>query len=82
MTNVSFLKKSFDYFWTVTSVGMSVIYILLTISIVVAVAFFIVFIAAVRSGQYDDSYTPSVRMLFEDEIVKTKTKKSIKTKTD
>ena len=61
---------------------MSVIYILLTISIVVAVAFFIVFIVAVRSGQYDDSYTPSVRMLFEDEIVKTKTKKSIKTKTD
>jgi cbb3-type cytochrome oxidase maturation protein len=34
---------------------MSVIYILLAISI--AIAFFIVFILAVKSGQYDDSYT-------------------------
>ncbi len=55
---------------------MSVIYILLTISIVVAVIFFIAFIVAVRSGQYDDSYTPSVRMLFEDELVKEKPKTS------
>jgi cbb3-type cytochrome oxidase maturation protein len=51
---------------------MSVIYVLLTISIVVAVIFFMAFIVAVRSGQYDDSYTPSVRMLFEDELVKPK----------
>jgi len=59
---------------------MSVIYILLSISILVAVIFFIAFIYAVRNGQYDDSYTPSVRMLFEDELVKEKTKPSIKTK--
>ena len=49
---------------------MSAIYVLLTISIVVAIVFFIAFIISVRSGQYDDSYTPSVRMLFEDEIIK------------
>ncbi|MBT8306451.1 MAG: cbb3-type cytochrome oxidase assembly protein CcoS [Maribacter sp.] len=49
---------------------MSVIYVLLTISIVVAIIFFTAFIISVRSGQYDDSYTPSVRMLFEDELVK------------
>jgi cbb3-type cytochrome oxidase maturation protein len=49
---------------------MSVIYVLLTISIIVAVVFFVAFIISVRSGQYDDSYTPSVRMLFEDELVK------------
>ena len=59
---------------------MSVIYMLLIISISVAVIFFIAFIIAVRSGQYDDSYTPSIRMLFEDEIVKEKPKKSIQTK--
>jgi cbb3-type cytochrome oxidase maturation protein len=59
---------------------MSVIYILLAISITVAVGFFIAFILAVRSGQYDDSYTPSVRMLFEDELVKDKTKKKVLTK--
>jgi cbb3-type cytochrome oxidase maturation protein len=48
---------------------MGVIYILITISIIVAVLFFIAFIIAVKSGQYDDSYTPSVRMLFDDELV-------------
>ncbi len=50
---------------------MSVIYVLLTISIIVAIIFFTAFVISVRSGQYDDSYTPSVRMLFEDELVKT-----------
>ncbi|OYU81824.1 MAG: cbb3-type cytochrome oxidase assembly protein CcoS [Flavobacterium sp. BFFFF1] len=47
---------------------MSVIYLLITISIIVAVIFFIAFITAVKSGQYDDDYTPSVRMLFDDEL--------------
>lgn len=55
---------------------MSVIYILITVSIVVAVVFLIAFIKAVKSGQYDDDYTPSVRMLFDDEL---KPNKSIKT---
>ncbi|WP_289038679.1 cbb3-type cytochrome oxidase assembly protein CcoS [uncultured Zobellia sp.] len=62
---------------------MSVIYVLLAISILVAILFFIAFIVSVRSGQYDDSYTPSVRMLFEDELVlpkKTVTKKVEKEK--
>ena len=59
---------------------MSVIYILLSISIVVAVVFFIAFITAVRKGQFDDSYTPSVRMLFEDELVKEQPKPSVKIK--
>ncbi|MEZ4787265.1 MAG: cbb3-type cytochrome oxidase assembly protein CcoS [Flavobacterium haoranii] len=49
---------------------MSVIYILITVSIVVAVIFLIAFINAVRTGQYDDDYTPSVRMLFDDEVKK------------
>lgn len=49
---------------------MSVIYLLLALSILVALIFFVAFIVSVRNGQYDDSYTPSVRMLFEDELVK------------
>ncbi|WP_304036737.1 cbb3-type cytochrome oxidase assembly protein CcoS [Mesonia mobilis] len=49
---------------------MSVIYVLLAISITVAIVFFVAFILSVKSGQYDDVYTPSVRMLFEDELVK------------
>jgi len=48
---------------------MSVIYVLLSISVCVAIVFFAAFIFTVKSGQYDDSYTPSVRMLFEDELV-------------
>lgn len=58
---------------------MSVIYLLLSLSILVAIVFFVAFIFAVRNGQYDDSYTPSVRMLFEDELVK-KEPKTIKNK--
>jgi cbb3-type cytochrome oxidase maturation protein len=61
---------------------MSVIYILLAISIIVAIGFFAAFIVAVKRGQFDDSYTPSVRMLFEDELIKdnSKTEKTILTK--
>jgi cbb3-type cytochrome oxidase maturation protein len=47
---------------------MSVIYMLLAISILVALIFFVAFVISVRKGQYDDSYTPSVRMLFDDEV--------------
>ena len=61
---------------------MSVIYVLLTISLIVAVIFFIAFIFAIKNGQFDDDYTPSIRMLFEDELVKEKTKQSIQTKKD
>ena len=56
---------------------MSVIYILITVSISVAVFFLIAFIKAVRSGQYDDDYTPSVRMLFDDELIKETNKNQI-----
>lgn len=54
---------------------MSVIYVLLTISIIVALIFFVAFIVAVRSGQFDDDYTPSVRILFDDELVSQKDSK-------
>jgi len=56
---------------------MSVIYLLISISIIVAVAFLIAFLRAVKTGQYDDDYTPSVRMLFDDELVKEITKNKI-----
>ncbi|SNQ42182.1 cbb3-type cytochrome oxidase assembly protein CcoS [Cellulophaga lytica] len=53
---------------------MSVIYVLLSISVIVALFFFLAFIISVKSGQYDDSYTPSIRMLFEDELVQKSSK--------
>ena len=62
---------------------MSVIYLLISISILVAIVFFIAFITAVKKGQYDDDYTPSVRMLFDDELKISKQKpKQIKTNSD
>lgn len=51
---------------------MSVIYLLLALSILVAIIFFIAFIYSVKKGQYDDTHTPAVRMLFDDELVKKK----------
>lgn len=57
---------------------MGVIYLLLSISVVVALGFFAAFIGAVRHGQFDDSYTPGVRILFEDELVKSPSKNSLK----
>lgn len=44
---------------------MSIIYILICVSFIIAVAFLGAFIWSVKSGQYEDDYTPSVRMLFE-----------------
>jgi cbb3-type cytochrome oxidase maturation protein len=58
---------------------MSVIYLLISISIIIAIAFFTAFIKAVKSGQYDDDYTPSVRMLFDDELKTNITEKPIET---
>ena len=51
---------------------MNVIYIMISVSIIIAILFLIAFIKSVKSGQYDDMYTPSVRMLFDDELVKDK----------
>jgi cbb3-type cytochrome oxidase maturation protein len=50
---------------------MGVIFILIALSLIVALGFLIAFFWAVRSGQYDDGYTPSVRMLFDDTRPKT-----------
>lgn len=51
---------------------MNIIFMLIAASLVIAILFFILFVKSVKSGQYDDIYTPSVRMLFEDELVKQK----------
>jgi cbb3-type cytochrome oxidase maturation protein len=47
---------------------MEIIFILIAISVTVATTFLGAFLWAVKSGQYDDEYTPSVRMLFDDEL--------------
>jgi cbb3-type cytochrome oxidase maturation protein len=45
---------------------LSALFILIGISILVAGGFLTAFLWSVKTGQYDDDYTPSVRMLFDD----------------
>ena len=53
---------------------MSIIFVLIGLSLFVAIIFLAVFFWNVKSGQYDDDYTPSVRMLFDDTPEKPKSK--------
>lgn len=45
---------------------MSVIVVLIGFSLLVALGFLAAFIWAVKSGQYNDTFTPSVRVLFDE----------------
>lgn len=45
---------------------MSVILLLIPLSIFIAACFLAAFIWAVRSGQYEDTCTPSLRLLLEE----------------
>jgi cbb3-type cytochrome oxidase maturation protein len=46
---------------------MNIFFLLIGVSLVAALIFLALFIWAVRSGQYEDNYTPSVRILFDDD---------------
>lgn len=43
-------------------------FLLIGVSFLAAVVFLTLFVWAVKRGQYDDTYTPSVRILFDDEL--------------
>jgi cbb3-type cytochrome oxidase maturation protein len=45
---------------------MYAIFVLIIISLTVAIGFLIAFLWAVKNNQFDDDYTPSVRILFDD----------------
>lgn len=47
---------------------MNIIIILIAISITIAVIFLVIFLWALKSGQYDDTETPSIRILFNSKI--------------
>jgi cbb3-type cytochrome oxidase maturation protein len=47
---------------------MSVLIILIGISLMVALGFLAAFLWSVKDGQYEDDYTPSVRILFDDKV--------------
>ncbi len=47
---------------------MSIIYFLIGCSVLLAVIFLAAFLWAQKSGQNDDLYTPSMRILLEDDV--------------
>jgi len=47
-------------------------FILMAFSLTASLIFLGAYIWSVRSGQFDDKYTPSVRMLFEDKKISKK----------
>jgi len=48
---------------------MNIILVLIIVSLLVAAGFLTAFFWAVKSGQYDDDHTPSMRILLEDDMV-------------
>lgn len=46
---------------------MNIFYLLIGVSLLAALIFLAAFIWAVRSGQFDDNETPSIRILFDDD---------------
>lgn len=47
---------------------MNMIYILISCSILLALIFLAAFFWAIKTGQHDDTYTPALRILFDDEL--------------
>lgn len=45
---------------------MEIIFVLILVSLIIALGFLAAFFWAVKSGQYEDDYTPSIRILFDD----------------
>ena len=59
---------------------MSVIVVLIGFSIIVAAGFLLAFLWAVRSGQYDDDVSPSIRILYDNDEEKSKQSNTNKNK--
>ena len=57
---------------------MGVIVVLVVASLIIALGFLGAFIWSVKKGQFEDDYTPSVRMLFENEVEQKTTKTETK----
>jgi len=52
---------------------MQIIVFLIALSLLIAVGFLFAFFWAVGDGQYDDDYTPSLRILIDEDMTSTKT---------
>jgi len=47
---------------------MIALYLTIFISLIIAIIFLVLFLKSVKTGQYEDTYTPSVRMVLDDEF--------------
>ncbi|MCX7876038.1 MAG: cbb3-type cytochrome oxidase assembly protein CcoS [Melioribacteraceae bacterium] len=45
---------------------MQIVVILIAASLIVALIFLAAYLWAVKTGQYDDKFTPSIRILFDE----------------
>ena len=54
---------------------MNILFMLISVSLFIAIIFFVVFIKSVKSGQYDDLQSPSIRMLLMMSLLKPNQKK-------
>lgn len=81
MTNIMFENLNiFLFLFKLKKSKVNIIFMLIIASLFIAIIFFVLFIRSVKTGQYDDLYTPSVRMLFDDELVKDNTSENKITK--
>ena len=60
---------------------MSAFFIMIGASLLLAIGFLIAFIWSVKTNQYEDDYTPSVRMLFDNATKQENKQESINKKT-
>jgi len=47
---------------------MVALYLTIFISLILALIFLVLFLSSVKNNQYEDTYTPGVRMLFDEEF--------------
>jgi len=59
--------RYFNLYFAFKWKNMSVILVLVAFSVVLAGGFLAAFFWSVRNGQYDDTYSSSVRILFDDD---------------
>jgi cbb3-type cytochrome oxidase maturation protein len=52
--------------------SMKIMLFLILVSLLLAAGFLLAYLRAASNGQFDDDYTPSVRMLFDDNIQEVK----------
>ena len=74
--------RSAEVCYEINEITMSVIFVLILVSMTVAGGFLGLFIWASRSGQFDDTVTPSMRMLFDNKSRKNEEKTSESKKTN